>query len=190
MFSLQSKPLQNAFFRRYIENLSQETTTWLNLTIYLCWISLHLTLTTPNKCERVLLREATTNSHKKRKDSLEIHTSKQRKMLVFVRNYSVKMANDFEAILATFYCYDYGANASEAVQKIAKKIKNKKYYHKCSSCVIVCRIAKIYQSITVKRRLVTYLLGHLRRSWKSSISCTQKGAITGPWWVLSTMKVR
>ena len=27
--------------------------------------------------------------------------------------------NDFEAVLATFNCYDYGANASEAVQKIA-----------------------------------------------------------------------
>ena len=27
--------------------------------------------------------------------------------------------NDFEAVLATFCCYDYGANASEAVQKTA-----------------------------------------------------------------------
>ena len=27
--------------------------------------------------------------------------------------------NDFEAVLATFCCYDYGANVSEAVQKIA-----------------------------------------------------------------------
>ena len=27
--------------------------------------------------------------------------------------------NDFEAVLATFCCYDYCANASEAVQKIA-----------------------------------------------------------------------
>ena len=43
--------------------------------------------------------------------------------------------NDFEAILATFCCYDYGANASEAVQKIATDQKD---YHKCSSCAIVC----------------------------------------------------
>ena len=43
--------------------------------------------------------------------------------------------NDFEAVLATFCCYDYGANASEAVQKIATDQKD---YHKCSSCVIVC----------------------------------------------------
>ena len=27
--------------------------------------------------------------------------------------------NDFEAVLATFCCYDHGAKASEAVQKIA-----------------------------------------------------------------------
>ena len=34
--------------------------------------------------------------------------------------------NDFEAVLATFCCYDYGANASEAVQKsqIKKIITN------------------------------------------------------------------
>ena len=34
--------------------------------------------------------------------------------------------NDLEALLATFCCYDYGANASEAVQNIAidqKEIK-------------------------------------------------------------------
>ena len=51
----------------------------------------------------------------------------------FVRNCSVKMT--FEAVLATFCCYDYGAYASEAVQKIAKDQND---YHKCSSCVIVC----------------------------------------------------
>ena len=27
--------------------------------------------------------------------------------------------NDFEAVLVNFCCYDYGANASEAVQKIS-----------------------------------------------------------------------
>ena len=43
--------------------------------------------------------------------------------------------NDFEAVLATFCCHDYGANASEAVQKIASDQKD---YHKCSSCVIAC----------------------------------------------------
>ena len=42
---------------------------------------------------------------------------------------------DFEAVLTNFCCYDYGANTSEAVQKI---IADQKDYHKCSSCVIVC----------------------------------------------------
>ena len=43
--------------------------------------------------------------------------------------------NDFQAVLATLCCYDYGANASEAVQKTATDQKD---YHKCSSCVIIC----------------------------------------------------
>ena len=42
--------------------------------------------------------------------------------------------NDFEAILTTFFCYEYSANASEEVQKIAT---DQKAYSKCSSCVIV-----------------------------------------------------
>ena len=43
--------------------------------------------------------------------------------------------NNFEAVLATFRCYEYGANASDAVQKIAIDQKD---YPKCSSCVMVC----------------------------------------------------
>ena len=43
--------------------------------------------------------------------------------------------NNFEAVLATFCCHDYGANASEVDQKVATYQKD---YHKCSSCVIVC----------------------------------------------------
>ena len=42
--------------------------------------------------------------------------------------------NDFEAVLATFCFYDYGANASEAVQNIATDQRD---YRKFSSCVIV-----------------------------------------------------
>ena len=52
--------------------------------------------------------------------------------------------NDIEAVLATFCCYDHSAKASEAVQKIAT---DQKEYRKCSSCVIICWIAKIYLSI-------------------------------------------
>ena len=43
--------------------------------------------------------------------------------------------NDFEAVLATFCCYDYGAVASDAVQKITTDQKD---YHKCSFYIIVC----------------------------------------------------
>ena len=43
--------------------------------------------------------------------------------------------NDVDAVLATFFCYDYGANASEALQKIATDQKD---YPKSSSCIIVC----------------------------------------------------
>ena len=41
--------------------------------------------------------------------------------------------NDFEALLATFCCYDHCAEASEAVQKIAT---DQKEYRKRSLCVI------------------------------------------------------
>ena len=75
------------------------------------------------------------HSHKKQKDSLE----KQVALLIFLleREISGKPVqkihqtaknvsfceklyseNDFEAVLANVCCYDYGTNASEAVQKI------------------------------------------------------------------------
>ena len=41
--------------------------------------------------------------------------------------------NDFEPVLANFCCYNYGANAFEAVQKIAT---DQKEYHECSSCLL------------------------------------------------------
>ena len=62
-------------------------------------------------------------------------------MVAFVSNYLDE--NHFEAVLLTFCCYDYGAHAFEAVQKIST---NQKDYHKCSLCVIVYWIAKyMYQ---------------------------------------------
>ena len=66
--------------------------------------------------------------------------------------------NGFETVLATFCSYDYGVNASETVQKITT---DQKYYYKCSSCVIVSWIVKIYQLLTVKKG---WLLGHPQRS--------------------------
>ena len=59
-----------------------------------------------------------------------------------------------EGVLTTFCRYDYGANASETVEKITTDQKD---YHKCSSFGISCWITKIYQSITVKKGwLLTY----------------------------------
>ena len=61
------------------------------------------------------------------------NTSKQQKMVSFIEEFLSE--NDFEAVLANFCCYDYGTNASEAVEKITTDQKD---YHKCFSCVIVC----------------------------------------------------
>ena len=92
--------------------------------------------------------------------------------------------NDFEAVWATFCCYDHGAKAFEAVQKITT---DQKKYRKCSSCVIICYPKYTHQSIIVKN---VWLQGYLRRSWKSWYSCTEKRAITGSWWVLFIIEVR
>ena len=57
-----------------------------------------------------------------------------------------------EMILVTSCCYGLGAMASETVLKIAR---DEKVYRKCSTCVIICWIAKIYLSITnCEKRLV------------------------------------
>ena len=48
------------------------------------------------------------------------NTSKQRKMVAFFCE-ELLTENDLEAVLANFCCYDYGANAYEAVQKISTK---------------------------------------------------------------------
>ena len=56
--------------------------------------------------------------------------------------------NDFKTVLTTFCCHGYGVNASGTVQMIAADQKD---YHKCSLYVIICWIAKIYESIIVKK---------------------------------------
>ena len=60
--------------------------------------------------------------------------------------------NDFEAVLATFCCHDYVANAFEAVQKIATDQKD---YHKCSSCYSLLNSQNISINNSEKG-LVTY----------------------------------
>ena len=67
--------------------------------------------------------------------------------------------NDFEAVLATFCCYDYGVNAFEVVQKIATD--QKRLTQKLIVCYSSPNSQNIYSSITVKKG---WLLGHLLRS--------------------------
>ena len=69
--------------------------------------------------------------------------------------------NDIEVVLTTLCCYEYFFYNDTAPKEI---YTDQKDYHKCSSSIKVCYIAKIYQSITVKKRLVTYLLEHFWRS--------------------------
>ena len=49
--------------------------------------------------------------------------------------------NEFENVLTIFCCFDYGENKSDAVEKIAI---DENGYHKCSLCVIVNFIARLY----------------------------------------------
>ena len=89
-----------------------------------------------NKNESIRLNSCH-HSHKKQKDGLETqvvfvdifawtwniwggrteNTSKEQKMVAFFCD-ELLSENDFEVILVNFCCYDYGANASEAVQKM------------------------------------------------------------------------
>ena len=69
------------------------------------------------------------------------HTSKQWKMMTFVRNCLMKMTL---TALATSCCYGLGVMPSKTVQEITA---DQKEYRKCPLRVIICWIAKIYQSI-------------------------------------------
>ena len=60
------------------------------------------------------------------------NTSKQQKKTAFSLN--VLSGDNFEAVLAIFYSYDYCATASEGVEKI---VTDEKDCHKCSVCMIV-----------------------------------------------------
>ena len=48
------------------------------------------------------------------------NTSKQKKMVAGFCE-ELLSENDFEAVLVNFCCYEYGANASEAVQKTSTR---------------------------------------------------------------------
>ena len=92
--------------------------------------------------------------------------------------------NDFEAVLATFCCYDHGTKASEAVQKIAK---DQKEYCKCSLCVIICWIAKTYLSLNNSEK---WLLTKIPLTYlKKLLKLHQKKSNNWPMVSLSIMKV-
>ena len=92
------------------------------------------------------------HSHKKWKGSLETVAV----LLIYIKivkndEFCKKLLseNDFKAVLVTFCCYDYGANASEAVQQIATDQKD---YRICSACVLNSQNISINNS---EKRLVT-----------------------------------
>ena len=69
-------------------------------------------------------------------------------------NENFLIEDDFETVLATFSCYDYGVNSSEAVDKIAA---DQKGYHK-SSLGVITNLPSINNSKKV------CLPGHLQRN--------------------------
>ena len=67
--------------------------------------------------------------------------------------------NDIDAVQPVSFVMNN--MVSMLLKQFRKSLQIKKNYRKCSSCVIVCWIVKIYQSITVRKG---QLLGHLCRS--------------------------
>ena len=70
------------------------------------------------------------------------------------------------------------------LRQFRESLQIKKKNHKCSSSVVVCWIAKIYQSKIVKKG---WLFTYHDKGCRSFIG---KGAKTWAWWVLSAMEVR
>ena len=70
----------------------------------------------------------------------------KQKMLTFVRN-CLYSENDFEAVLVNFCCYGYGANASEAVQKISTR-----------TLLELCQLTKTanFKAASMKKHLAVY----------------------------------
>ena len=89
-------------------------------------------------------------------------------------------ANDFEAVLVTFCYYEYGVNASEAIEKITTDQKD---YHKCSLCVIICCIAKY-----INNSKKGWLMGYLQRSKKKKLQKLYRKR-SNNWSMISLSKV-
>ena len=110
------------------------------------------------------------------------NTLKQQKMVTFVSNCSMKMT------LRLFWSLSVAMTMVPTLLRQFRRSLDQKDYHKCSSCVIVCWIAKTYQSTTMKTGwLLTYLdtSGAVKKPQK-----LHRKMINDLWWVLSTIKMR
>ena len=77
------------------------------------------------------------------------NTWKQQKLTGFSEEFLRK--NNFEAVIATFCCYDYGVNAFEAIEKI---VTDQKDYHKLLFIISFILIRKrIFLSHIYRNRL-------------------------------------
>ena len=83
---------------------------------------------------------------------LEADTSKQQKNGCFFKK--LLSENNFEAVLATFCCYDYGGNASETDQKIATV--HKKAAQMLLGCYNLMNCQNIPTNVNSVKRLVTW----------------------------------
>ena len=144
------------------------------------------------------------HSHRKRKDSVEIRTvllifsleleisrvavqrihqnSKKWWLLWGIARWKWLWGYFSHFLLSWLWCQRFWGTSKDCYR--SKRL---------SQMLLVCDSLLNRQNISINRSeigLVTYLLGHLRHSLKSCRSCTEKGAITGPWWVLSTVEVR
>ena len=100
------------------------------------------------------------HSHKKQKDSLET----QAVLLIFSLGLIISGAG-----LTTFCCYDHGFIVSEAVQKITT---DQKEYCKCSLCVMIWWMAKIYPSVSGSEKWLVAM-------YKNTIEVAKKAAEVG-----------
>ena len=97
------------------------------------------------------------------------NTSKQQNMVDFMTNCLVKMT------------FMYSQRLVSTLMQFRRLLHIKK---------IIVNASCLLQFLNSQNISKGWLLGHLWRSYKSCRSCTEKRAITGPWWVLFTMEVR
>ena len=122
-------------------------------------------------------------SHKKKKDSLEIRVI----LLIFSLELEISGVA-VQRILQNSEKWLWGCFSQFLLlwlwcQRFRGSSEDRYRSKRLSQILLVCLLKS--QNI-----LINNINNSERRSWKSSKSCTEKVAITGPWWVLSTMEVR